>query len=166
MATFFAVCWVNGPISRELNAESIEDAVAQFEAADTRSWIDNAETDAEDALDIDGADGMDEAEFDAAMQAAGCEMVRDLEPIHNYHAGTTSHLSGGWMLWQHVGTNDDLICGNCVQVDHSGVGHNWVNVTSDSLPAHIRLEIEGEMIDGGKGSCEDYTASNGVHYRW
>ncbi len=59
------------------------------------------------------------------------------------------------------------ICGSPIQFDRSGVGHCWVDVTdSIDLPASIREEIEGEMIDGGKESCEDFLASNGVHYRW
>lgn len=62
--------------------------------------------------------------------------------------------------------NDTLVCGSQVQVDRSGVGHRWVNATADDLPASIRQEIEGEMIDGGQESCDDYVASNGLHYRW
>ena len=70
----------------------------EFQAADVRAQIDAAKTDAEDALDIECAD-MDESAFDEALEAAGLEMVRDLESIANYHAGTVAHLSGGWRLW-------------------------------------------------------------------
>ncbi len=63
-------------------------------------------------------------------------------------------------------TKESLVCGSQVQVDRSGVGHCWVAVTDDTLPANIREELEGEMIDGGKDSCESYRASNGLRYRW
>lgn len=58
------------------------------------------------------------------------------------------------------------VCGNQVQVDRSGVGHCWVNVAAEDLPASIREEIEGEMIDGGKDTCEKFRGSNGLYYRW
>jgi hypothetical protein len=57
-----------------------------------------------------------------------------------------------------------VVCGKQVQVDRSGVGHCWVD--ADVLPAQIREEIECEIIDGGLENCEDYRASNGLHYRW
>lgn len=63
-------------------------------------------------------------------------------------------------------SEDGLVRGSQVQVDRSGVGHCWVNVAADEIPANIREEIEGEMIDGGQESCDDYRASNGLHYRW
>lgn len=59
-----------------------------------------------------------------------------------------------------------LMCGNQVQVDNSGVGHNWQNIDAKDIPADIREEIEGEMIDGKKESCKDFVGSNGLHYRW
>lgn len=61
---------------------------------------------------------------------------------------------------------ETTVCGATVQRDNSGVGHNWRTVAADDLPANIREEIECEIIDGGKESCADYTASNGLHYRW
>lgn len=51
-----------------------------------------------------------------------------------------------------------------IQHDNSGVGHNWRNIDQDDIPANILEEIEGEMIDGDE--CENYVASNGLHYRW
>lgn len=101
MATFFAVANVNGPISIEIEANDINDAIGQFEAMNTQAAIDDAMTDAEDALDICG-DGMTETEFDAALESAGCEPRRELSPIHNAHAGTTAHRYGGWYLWEQV----------------------------------------------------------------
>jgi len=63
-------------------------------------------------------------------------------------------------------TNDGLVCGNQVQHDNSGVGHNWRDIDAADIPATVREEIEGEMIDGGQETCEKYVASNGLHYRW
>lgn len=65
MATFFAVCNVNGPISRKINAETVAEAVDIFGSSNHRDWIDSASTDAEDDLDICG-EGMDEAECQRA----------------------------------------------------------------------------------------------------
>lgn len=60
----------------------------------------------------------------------------------------------------------DLVCGNQVQFDASGVGHAWRNIDASDIPANIVEEIEGEMIDGGKDECPDFVGSNGLHYRW
>lgn len=100
MARFFAVCNANGPISVELDAESLENALSEFAGADKRAWIDAAKADAEDAFAIEGAEDMGEGNFADALREAGCEEVRDLDPVDNYHAGTSSHLAGGWVLWQ------------------------------------------------------------------
>lgn len=61
---------------------------------------------------------------------------------------------------------ETTVCGNQVQIDNSGVGHNWRNIDASEIPANIREEIEGEMIDGGMDECENFVASNGLHYRW
>jgi hypothetical protein len=61
---------------------------------------------------------------------------------------------------------ETTVCGNQVQYDNSGVGHNWRNISRDDIPANIVEEIEGEMIDGGKDECDDFLASNGCRYRW
>jgi hypothetical protein len=167
MTTYYAVCNVNGPISHEIQAESLEDAVAQFGAADTQQWIDDADTDAEDDLDIEDASGMSEGEFEAALEAAGCTMVRDLSPVHNYHAGTSAHLSGGWELWKGPSSEETTVCGNVVQLDKSGgQGHCWRTIDRDDISADILMELEGEMIDGGKETCESFRASDGQYYRW
>lgn len=59
-----------------------------------------------------------------------------------------------------------LVCGHQIQHDNSGVGHNWRDIDAADIPASVREEIEGEIIDGGKGECPDMVASNGQHYRW
>lgn len=100
MATFFAVCNVHGPISKEINAESICEAVEQFEAMDTQYLIDSNSTDADEDLDIEDATGMSEDEFAAALEAAGCESVRDLSPVINGHTMRSDHLADRWMLWK------------------------------------------------------------------
>lgn len=57
-----------------------------------------------------------------------------------------------------------LVCGRQVQYDHSGgQGHCWRDC--DPGP-DVRLEIEAEIVDGGREECDDFTASNGCHYRW
>lgn len=65
-------------------------------------------------------------------------------------------------------TNEaDLVCGCQVQQDMSGgQGHCWRDVPADQIPYIVRMEIEGEIIDGGKEECEDFVGSNGQHYRW
>ncbi len=62
--------------------------------------------------------------------------------------------------------NETTVCGCQIQVDRSGVGHCWKNIAAEDIPADIREEIEGEIIDGGKDECDDFIGSNGIHYRW
>ena len=62
--------------------------------------------------------------------------------------------------------NESLVCGIQIQHDNSGVGHNWRDIDANDIPASIREEIEGEIIDGDVETCEDFVASNGLHYRW
>ena len=100
MTTFFAVCNVNGPISKEINAGSIDEAVEQFNAMDAQHLIDSCSTDAEDDLDIENATGMTEDEFAEALEAAGCVSVRDLAEVVNGHSMRAYHVAGGWMLWE------------------------------------------------------------------
>ena len=66
-----------------------------------------------------------------------------------------------------MNANETLVCGLQIQQDQSGgQGHCWRNVSANDIPADIRQEIEGEIIDGGHEECEDFIASNGQHYRW
>ena len=58
------------------------------------------------------------------------------------------------------------ICGKKIQHDNSGVGHNWRTIDASELTADTREEIAAEIIDGGKTKCDDYIASDGLHYRW
>jgi hypothetical protein len=58
--------------------------------------------------------------------------------------------------------SESLVCGNQVQIDRSGQGHAWRDIDAQDIPASVREEIEGEMIDGGS----ELVASNGQHYRW
>jgi hypothetical protein len=62
-------------------------------------------------------------------------------------------------------TDETLVCGCRVQVDRSGVGHCWIDVTADDLPGQVREEIEGEIIDGRREEGQ-MVGSNGLHYRW
>lgn len=105
--TYYAVCNAHGPISVRLDGETREQALAAFAALDTRAAIDSASTDAEDDLEIDGAD-MSEDEFAAALEEAGAERVEDLSPIVNAHAGTVAHLADGWTLWSFSDDSSDF----------------------------------------------------------
>ena len=63
-------------------------------------------------------------------------------------------------------TTQTTICGATIQQDMSGVGHCWRTLDAESIPADIQEEIAAEILDDGKESCEDYLATNGIHYRW
>ena len=96
--TYYAICNVGGPISIRLDAEVLDDARTEFSSIDHRECIDDASTDVEDDFGLDGY-GLDESEFDDLLIDAGLAPVDTLNPIHNCHAGTTSHLADGWYLW-------------------------------------------------------------------
>lgn len=57
------------------------------------------------------------------------------------------------------------IAGKTIQIDLSGRGHNWVEAEGEALGS-VQAEIECEIIDGKRESCDNYLASNGVRYRW
>jgi len=58
------------------------------------------------------------------------------------------------------------VCGHVIQIDRSGgQGHCWRIIPADEIPANVRMEIEGEIVDGGKDEGQ-IIASNGQHYRW
>ena len=99
MATYFAVCNCNGPISKEINADTLKEALEIFESSDHQSWCDDACTDAEDDLDFCG-DGMSEDEFANMLEQNGCKVIADLESIVNGHTMSSSHILNGWMLWK------------------------------------------------------------------
>lgn len=63
-------------------------------------------------------------------------------------------------------TTEPLVCGYQIQRDMSGQGHAWTNIDADDIPANIREEIEGEIIDGGVDDTDLFVGSNGIHYRW
>lgn len=63
--------------------------------------------------------------------------------------------------------NDQVeVCGCEIQYDASGVGHCWRAATVIDCPPSIQEEIGAEIVDGGQDECPEYTASNGVKYRW
>lgn len=54
-----------------------------------------------------------------------------------------------------------------IQVDRSGVGHCWVGIDHEDIPANILEEILTEAIEGGQSSeWTEYTATNGTAYRY
>lgn len=63
-------------------------------------------------------------------------------------------------------TSETTVAGCRVQYDNSGVGHNFKDVDREDIPANIVEEIECEIIDGENDECDDFVASNGLHYRW
>ena len=52
-----------------------------------------------------------------------------------------------------------------IQHDASGQGHAWRTVGL-AIPPSILEEIAAEIIDGGRKSCDGYTATSGERYRW
>ena len=58
------------------------------------------------------------------------------------------------------------LAGCDIQIDLSGQGHAWRPANDDTCPAQIQREIEAEILDGDRETCDDYLASNGLHYRW
>ena len=78
--TYYATADANGMISHELAATSFVEARRELEAAvgsgESREWIDNAQTDLEDALDV-SFDGMTySAAYEAALAAgAVCKLA-------------------------------------------------------------------------------------------
>lgn len=99
MATFFAVCNVNGPVSVEIEADSVDEAIAEFEAMDKRELIDDATSHVDDYYDHD-CTGQSEEKFDTTLRFFNCEHVKSLDRIVNHHAGTVSQLADGWSLWR------------------------------------------------------------------
>lgn len=63
---------------------------------------------------------------------------------------------------------DAVVIAGCeIQIDRSGgQGHCWSGINALDIPVRVREEIEGEIINGSKESCEDFVASDGQHYRW
>jgi hypothetical protein len=63
-------------------------------------------------------------------------------------------------------TTNTTICGITIKHDNSNVGHNWRTISASDIPADIREEIAAEILDGNQDTCSQYTASNGLSYRW
>jgi len=63
-------------------------------------------------------------------------------------------------------TTNTTICGITIWHDSSNVGQNWRTIDCRDIPANIREEIAAEILDGGKNHCDQFTASNGLSYRW
>ncbi len=62
---------------------------------------------------------------------------------------------------------DFRILGRKVYHDRSGGhGHHWVRVTADDAFRDFVTEIECEIIDGGKDTCDSYRSCGGEFYRW
>ena len=60
--------------------------------------------------------------------------------------------------------NVAIVCGKTIQIDRSGVGHNWRNLPAADLTDDLADTIAAEIIDGAAG----YGRVNvgGLWYRW
>lgn len=87
MITYYAVANANGPITRALSAATLDEARAELQEADLRSWIDEPATDLEDALD-ECWDGQSESEVESAMRQHDMVCV---------DAG--KGIVGDWTIW-------------------------------------------------------------------
>lgn len=63
-------------------------------------------------------------------------------------------------------TKQIKIDGHSLQHSPDGQWHKAVPADEDNCPAHVINEIACEIIDGRRPQCDDYVASNGLHYRW
>ena len=93
---FYAVCNVNGPISVELDGDTVDEALAAFGELDGRAAIDGARTDIEDELGIDGAD-LSETDMHCRLEDEGAYPVRSLATVVGYQH--LYHEADGWYLW-------------------------------------------------------------------
>ena len=57
-----------------------------------------------------------------------------------------------------------IVCGKIIQIDRSGVGHNWRNLPAADLTDDLADILTAEILDSPK----DYGRVDvgGVHYRW
>jgi hypothetical protein len=103
----------------------------------------------------------------ASKRLAGCVAKNSNWDGHAY---ICQKQPGGKYEWVDViaaaSTDETLVCGCQVQHDDSGQGHNWRNISASDLPPNVIMEIECEIIDGHVQECDDYRATNGLHYRW
>jgi len=135
-----------------------------FDADDVSDWCDIGCWDAATAAAWRDAGLSPDQVLDAARSLIDAEdepedTYTDGCPIYSCCNGDTdSQVVIDWV-------RSEKVSGRLVQCDRSGVGHAWKNVAADTLPASVREEIEGEIEDGTE-SCEDFVASNGLHYRW
>jgi hypothetical protein len=60
---------------------------------------------------------------------------------------------------------ETLTC-RTIQVDRSGIGHNWRTVEAHDLPGKVAEEIDWEIAENNMTTCDCYLATNGLQYRW
>lgn len=155
--TYYAICNVNGPISVRLQAGSIEAAHKEIETIDFPSAIDTAETDAEDDLDINGADEMDEAQFAEALRAAGAQEVEALD----VGGRDNNPVRDGWMLWEHTAgeTRAQVVTGGRTHDIHRCVTARHPDAVHAALGTNSEEELQA-MLD--QCNVEDWY-KNGRH---
>lgn len=170
MTTFFAVCNVGGPISVEIEADSVDEAIAEFEAMNKRELIDDATTHADDYYDHD-CTGQSEEEFEATLQFFNCEHVMSLDQIINHHAGTVSHLAGGWSLWK-AGEKPVVEVCSCTEwvrdrdLDKEGIDESDLDDAANAYASAVfnGLRERGFERSWPGGNRSLYHQWNGAHF--
>jgi len=56
-----------------------------------------------------------------------------------------------------------IVCGKTIQIDLSGVGHNWQPLPVDDMSEDLEDLLAAEILDGGEYGR---VTIGGVHYRW
>ena len=57
-----------------------------------------------------------------------------------------------------------IVCGKIIQIDRSGVGHNWQNLPAADLTDDLADVLAAEILDSPKQYGR--VSIGGVHYRW
>ena len=91
MQTYYAIMDGHGPISRAIEADTIEEARSQFVDADKTAWYDEPVQDLDDDMDID-TDGWSEEYVRVWMESHGFRLACSLtDPLW---------IDGGWRLYE------------------------------------------------------------------
>lgn len=170
MTTFFAVCNVNGPISVEIEEDSVGDALSEFELLDKRQLIDDATSHVDDYYNHD-CTGQSEDEFDKTLRFFNCEFVKSLDQIINHHAGTVGHLVGGWSLWK-AGEKPAVEVCSCTEwvrdrdLDQEGIDESDLNDAASFYASEVfdGLREKGFDVSWPGGNRSLYHQWNGAHF--
>jgi hypothetical protein len=110
--------------------------------------------------------GPDQDASDETYEAIMDEIDSEPQDAERYTGTGSIERPDGVYSWS-ITAGESTVCGNVVQWDKSGgQGHCWRTIDRNDISADILDELEGEMIDGGKETCESFRASDGQYYRW